>query len=515
MPKEPEEPTTDQPSSGTLLRDAANVGATIGGIAIMGLLLVRTDPPGSMVPGRYMEMSVVPFDAEVCGALPADGRAVLISMVYSPHKQAWIEHAADAFARRCKNVRLQLTARESMAAVDAFLDGDEPLPTVWSPTTSRAVHYLEQRWGERSKESLVHGQTSLLRSPLILMVWEDRGDVLEAVLGSDESDEGTWMKVACPSIPRSTAAAASLSLEPARSAATRGARGRWATWAGDAVAPPDNPRALLTRKRREEQEKEKAARHLPSRDELERWGQVKLVHAMPSRSDAGLDALYLMAYDYLVPPSERPGAGDQPPADPRARLARNGPIAGSEHLGRSFEGRLAEKKEALLGWLRRCEADLEEPPQSTSQLASSMFDLGPTQYDGVMTYENLTFPILDRIDNHESDLKTVSILYPSTTLVSDHPVVLLRPETPEAEAAAKKWIQFLGSQEMQRKAIEYGFRPADPGMRVGDENDEKNPFLRMRRYGIKPSPALTEPPLLEGKSVHEILELWKEATGRN
>jgi hypothetical protein len=131
-----------------------------------------------------------------------------------------------------------------------------------------------------------------------------------------------------------------------------------------------------------------------------------------------------------------------------------------------------------------------------------------------VTSEQLALPLLDRVDAAAGRLKNLVVVYPKPTLVARHPALLFAAPQ-ESQEAARKWLAFLLSREIQQKAIEWGFRPASPEVRVHDYLVEQNRFLRLRRFGILTRPVLQEAPPPDGAQLHSLLELWGEATGRH
>jgi hypothetical protein len=224
-----------------------------------------------------------------------------------------------------------------------------------------------------------------------------------------------------------------------------------------------------------------------------------------------------MAFDYLLPPSERT-------EEDQASLTLNGRAAAMrgtkplEHLQRSLERALTERREALLQWVRRCEAGLEDPLNSPDLLTKTMFNMGAARYDGVVTYEHLAFQWLGQIDDNENAMHNMRVAYPQPTIMNQHPAVILRPgelARQEEVEAAQRWLAFLTSREMQVRAIEYGLRPVTSEVSIRTFNSETNPFLNLRRYGVSHERELKEPPRLSGEAVAELIKLWEDATGRN
>jgi hypothetical protein len=449
----------------------------------------------------------------VCGTPTADGSPVIVSMLYSQDKRAWVEDAAERFSHRCPNIQIKLTPTGDIEAADAILNGELDA-TLWAPADDLVLRYLDELWKERSGEVLfdLEDQLSLARSPLVVLAWEDRLRVLEAMPDSRRNGEGVWMEVLCALVPRDpgTTEIAIEDMVP----------GNWIDLYGERTPPPPPPiRRAGAATKKAAPRKAAYQQAFPTQEELKRWGRVKFVHTAPRRSASGLEALYLMAYDYALPPGERIAPeGDDTDRRSSAASGKEGGIRGGERFREAFEQAFNERKELMRRWLRRCEAGLESPPRSAALLTDAFFDVGSSRYDGVVTYEHLTFEILRQIDEHSKELRNVRVLYPQPTIVNQHPVVLLRPDD-EARGdqlvAARKWIDFLRSKEMQLKAIEYGFRPSIQEVSIDTFDQDTNPFLHLRRYGVDFEQVIEEPPRLSGHVIHELIDIWEDATGRN
>lgn len=437
----------------------------------------------------------------LCGRSTNDGHAIPFEMVYSDDKRQWIEFAADRFSRLCPNIQVKLTALPDIDAADAILSG-RMSPTLWAPTDELALRYLEHRWKERGIRPPFNlaEKTELVRSPLVVLMWQDRLRVLSAILRKERSDEGIWMRAFCPRIPREPDLAG-IPIEQMKP-------GSWSNWYSSLIAAPDllkgkavKPAVLPSISRGEP---------LPSLEELETWGRVKLGHAKPTRDSAGVGALFLMSYDYVLPPQERTAQADT--KEPGA--AHTSPQTREQNLVHRFESAFAKRKTGLGQWLRRCEAGLDSPPKNAQVLTSAIFSLGPEVYDGVVTYEHLALPFLDRVDVHGDALHKLVIVYSEPMLLAGHPAVVF-DDRPERQEVARRWLRFLLSQPMQEKAIEWGFRPVNPAVTLSGYDVEQNRFLRLRRYGVLIQPSWQEAPRISGHTIQELMALWAEATGRN
>ena len=442
-----------------------------------------------------------PADAQraVCGQPSRDGHPVDIDMLYSADKRAWIEAAADRFSHLCPNIQVKLTALEDLDAIQALLAGTLR-PAVWSPSDELSVRLLAHRRSQQAgmPPLAIVQKDSLVESPLVLLIWEDRLRVLSTLLQSEPSSEGLWLRTRCPLIPRSPSLAGMTT--PAM------VPGSWADWyaaLNPSSVSPAGPRAASVVPTPSVQG--------PSGSELPSWGRVKVGSLMPTRYASGVAALYLLAFDYVVPPALRQAAtGTAIDATPNAQDSRS---AQQEQWAAVFEEGVAAKKESLQIWLRRCQAGQRIPAMSEQALAESMFNLGPSEFDAVVTSEHATLPLLDRLDSHEDGARKLAVFYPTPTRVLRHPAVLFATDARRRDAA-QKWTEFLRGEAMQKLALASGFRPVHPAVAARELHGGQSRFLRLRRFGITPDRTWTEAPLPSGRALHDLMTIWGEATGR-
>ncbi|MDC3982201.1 substrate-binding domain-containing protein [Polyangium jinanense] len=431
---------------------------------------------------------------DLCGPVTRDGRPEVISMLYSNDKTAWIEEAANRFAKLCPNIQVKITAMGDIDSANAILAGEQA-PTLWAPADELILRYLDVRWrkekGQGKPLFQTSEQTSIARSPLVVLIWDDRRQVVEAVSKARPPKTGPWVELLCPVVPTNPTLAG-MAIEDM-------VPGKWIDWYNPLVPLPT--KAPARKKDAEPKPEEEALVYrapFPTIAQMRSWGRMKFGHTSPTRSASGLEALYLMAFDYVLPPGERQRSTEQGVLD--------------------FERAFAEQKQALGAWLRRCEAGLDPAPDSAHLLTDTIFNVGTSRYDAVVTYEHLTFDVFDRFDRFASAMPGLRVLYPEPTIMNQHPVVFLDLErnlTDARKVAARKWIDYLLSTETQKAAIEHGFRPASPSVSIRDHDSEKNAFLRFRRYGVTFDTVVNEPPRADGEVVHELVRLWQDATGRN
>jgi ABC-type Fe3+ transport system substrate-binding protein len=174
-------------------------------------------------------------------ATPPAGNAVEITMIYSSEKKDWIEAAAVPFRKDHPEIKLTLTAKGSLAAAQGIVD-DKDKPTIFSPADSLIMSMLASDWKTKKSTALFatsgdEAPQSLVITPIVLAIWEDRAQVL-----------------------------------------LKAGKGR-ITWKSIRDAIKDN----------------KGWSGMGGKPE---WGFVKLGHTDPTQSNSGIEALYLMSLEY-------------------------------------------------------------------------------------------------------------------------------------------------------------------------------------------------------------------------
>lgn len=466
-------------------------------LALVGVLAAFMAIGGNFVDDvpsapAFVEMKALPVeDALDCGRSGPKGQPILVEVVHTADLRPWIEPAAEDFMRRCPNIQLRLSARDDLDAADAVLRG-EMRPTLWIPTDELSLRYLDARWRKQSNELLfrIDEQRSQVRSTLVVLLREDRLRALRAIRGADREGLGFWVDAPCATIPRQPSLEGRLQEDMLP--------GYWLDWYVQRNPPPPPPEPLpppSPRNRRPVRGKQAAPAApltppdplVPTHEELRSWGRVKLEFPAPTHSAGGLSALVLMARQYLV--GEAKG-------DLGAALQSDG--------------------EALQRWLQRCNAGRKAPLASAVLLTDHFFDVGPLRYDGVVTYEHLAFAVLARVKSDE--LGDLRVYYPQPSFVAAHPAVLMWPDAEDRFNeldAARRWLAYLESAEVQRTAVTFGLRPARLDRPLRDLDLDRNPFLDLRRFGVELEPDIDEPPRPEGQALLGLLDLWRHAIGRD
>jgi hypothetical protein len=465
--------------------------------------------------------TTTPEQETLCGPNTRDGRPTPISMLYSDDKQRWIEDAAQLFSKLCSNIQVQLRPMDDVSSADAIL-GNAEKPTLWAPADDLVVQYLAARWEkERPSDPPLFDpdeQTSIAASPLVVLIWRDRAQVVRRILSARTPSRGPWVDGNCAQVPvdANLDGVVLADMVP----------GTWIDWYNPQTppAPPPETAATKAKKAREKAEAEQAAEDprayykppFPSVEKIRSWGRVKVVHTSPTRSAAGLEALYLMAYDYMMP-YDRRTEGTKFETSVRADPSQRGQVIRLDMLEADFARQLKEQEPRFLKWLRRCEAGLDPTAKSTRLLTDTFFHVGSSRYDAVITYEHLAFDIFRQVDQYGGSIASMELLYPSPTLMNQHPVLILDAGNLSVEVlrAAKKWIAFLRSNGAQKKAVDMGFRPIAGSISVRDDDSPDNPFLKYRRYGVDFESPIIEPPRLDDVAIANLVRVWQDATGRN
>jgi Bacterial extracellular solute-binding protein len=355
------------------------------------------------------------------------GTDVEISFEYSTEKKDWLEAAVAEFQRTNPRIRVKLIGKGSLDAASAILDGADR-PVLWSPADSLVANLLAADWQTKNQSALfpVTGDAApqpLVLTPMVFAVWEERAKVLvDAPAGADAVTPLTW-------------------------SAIRKAVASPKGWAGIGGKPS--------------------------------WGFVTLGHTDPSKSNSGLQALALMAYEYFHTTS-----------------------------GLTVEQLLDPK---FQDFVKDIERGVQHFEASTGTFMTDMIRFGPSKYDIAVVYESLA---VSQLENAQGRWGSLHIYYPPVTIWSDHPVVLLAAPwvTAEQARAGARLIGFLRSAPIQTSALRFGFRPADTSVPM-KLPDGTNPFARSVPYGLSLElPPAAQPP--DGTVVRNMLMMWSRVVKR-
>lgn len=208
------------------------------------------------------------------------------------------------------------------------------------------------------------------------------------------------------------------------------------------------------------------------------WGFVKLGHTAPNTSNSGLQTLILMAYGFH---------------------GKSAGLAQADILDEKFQK-----------WLKEIETAVGKFGNSSGTYMRDMVLFGPSKYDLIWNYESVAISEMAAAQGRWGNL---SVYYPKPTLWSNHPFVVLKSAsaTPQQREAAKVLRDFLLSVPIQQRALDSGFRPANPDVKVLTA-DPNNPWNRLKPYGVRVDiPPTAEPP--SGEVTRLLLETWRRVMG--
>jgi Ca-activated chloride channel family protein len=142
--------------------------------------------------------------------------------------------------------------------------------------------------------------------------------------------------------------------------------------------------------------------------------------------------------------------------------------------------------------------------RSTGFFGRQMFNRGPAYLSAAVLYENLVVESYDRQRYPNLPFPVVAI-YPSEgSFWSDHPFAILQGPWMDEEltAAAELYRDYLLAAPQQEKALQYGFRPADPGIPITEPISTQN--------GVDPNEPQTLLDVPSAEVTQAIRELWGE-----
>ncbi len=202
------------------------------------------------------------------------------------------------------------------------------------------------------------------------------------------------------------------------------------------------------------------------------WGVFNFGHTNPTLSNSGLLTLVLMAYDY-------------------ADVFRD--LSVKQVMNEGF-----------ITWLKETEGAMSTEEESTNNLIKTMLQRGPSEFSGIVTYENLA---LSNLNIAEGRWGKLQIVYPTRSVWNDNPYYIL--DTPwsneEKQNAAKLFQKFLLSARAQKEARDkYLFRPASLEVPILD-NDSA--FSKLKDV-VKIDVATIKRPKAE--VLQQLIQLWKK-----
>jgi Ca-activated chloride channel family protein len=134
-----------------------------------------------------------------------------------------------------------------------------------------------------------------------------------------------------------------------------------------------------------------------------------------------------------------------------------------------------------------------------------MFERGPSYLSAAVMYENLIVAQESkRLAGESTQLPVVAIYPKEGTFWSNHPYAILNSPwvSDEQRAAAERFQAFLLDTQQQLKALEYGFRPADPEIPLSAPLDAV--------HGVDVNQPQTVLEVPSAEVISGIEQLWRE-----
>jgi Ca-activated chloride channel family protein len=203
------------------------------------------------------------------------------------------------------------------------------------------------------------------------------------------------------------------------------------------------------------------------------WGSFKFGHTHPNYSNSGIVSIIAEAYS---------GANKQ--------------------RGLTVDDL---NTEALKSFMADVEKSVIHYGTSTGFFGERMFERGPSYLSAAVLYENLIVAQENkRINGTSSQLPVVAIYPKEGTFWSNHPYVILNAPwvTAEQKEAAEAFESFLLDRTQQLKAIELGFRPADPSIPLTSPLDTQ--------HGVDVDQPQTVLEIPSAEVISGIQALWHE-----
>jgi Ca-activated chloride channel family protein len=203
------------------------------------------------------------------------------------------------------------------------------------------------------------------------------------------------------------------------------------------------------------------------------WGTFKFGHTHPNHSNSGIVSIIAETY-----------AG----------------------VGKQRDLTLQDLKDSdLKAFVADVESSIIHYGRSTGFFAERMFERGPSYLSAAVLYENLIVAQESKRLAGESFQLPVVAIYPKEgTFWSNHPYAVLNAPwvTDEQKMAAEDFLAFLLDKPQQLKALEYGFRPADPAIPLSVPLDIA--------HGVDPNQPQTVLEVPSADAITGIEQLWRE-----
>ncbi len=204
------------------------------------------------------------------------------------------------------------------------------------------------------------------------------------------------------------------------------------------------------------------------------WGRFRFGHTHPDFSNSGLQSIVAIAYA---------GAAKQRNLTP-------------EDVA----------KPEVQEFMRQIESSIAHYGRSTGFFGNAMGQRGTAYLSAAVVYENVVIEQNSDIRKRNRLEFPVVAIYPKEgTFLTDHPACI--PDTPymtdELREAAELYRRFLLQEAQQRRALEFGFRPADPSIPLTAPFTPEN--------GVDPRQPQTTLAVPSAATIRTIRELWGQS----
>ena len=204
------------------------------------------------------------------------------------------------------------------------------------------------------------------------------------------------------------------------------------------------------------------------------WGLFKFGHTHPNESNSGLMAIVLAAYSYQKKTKD---------------------LQLKDVVDVGFQT-----------WMQGFERAVSGLSNSTGNMMKEMVLKGPSSYDALLVYENVT---IDYLKNAEGRWGQLRVVYPEYNAWNDNPYYIIDApwSSKDQRQAAETFLSFLLNEPIQKESLVHGFRPANPNVPIKYSD---SPFVKYADYGIKVDLAkVCEPP--RGEVVNNLLQSWQRS----
>lgn len=384
----------------------------------------------------------------------ASDTTVVVQMLHSGESRAFLEEAARAFKERHPEIVLQFTSMGSVESIEAIADHRID-PLVWSPSDSLDLSLLKSRLHSsavtKAAELKATAVTADDLSKANVALAEDRSTQIFSTEGSGSPQPMLLSPLVWLGWEKQTQGVQKLQRE------RRPSQPDLLSWAV--------VYELLTGR----EQGWSSNLHGTQSHALR---PLRIGYADPLRSSSGIQALYLLTLEYF-------GSARTPSA-----------------------AQLSDPNYHQI--LRDVSAEAISSGLTTNRLLEDMLRYGPSKFDLILTYESLALEAIKTFP--ESRWGKLKIFYPTYTVWNDHPVVQMatRPWNAEEMGAAREWIAFLRSREMQDKALSFSFRPGDP--RVPLTPEPKSPLETLIQAGLRLDVPMAA--VINDRQLAPLLDLW-------